>query len=62
MVHLELQCLGLLPAEALVSTKVTVLGGLEVDGLSQVKLLHDDTRPHVEVVLDNLNQLVARLV
>lgn len=60
--HLELQCLRLLPAEALVGTKVTVLGRLEVDGLGKVKLLHDDTRPHVEVVLDNLNELVAGLL
>lgn len=60
--HLELERLGLLPAEALVSTEVTVLGGLEVDGLGEVQLLHDDTRSHVEVVLHNLNQLVAGLL
>lgn len=62
MVHLELQCLGLLPAEALVGTKVTVLGRLEVDGLGQVKLLDNDTRPHVKVLLDNLHKLVAALL
>lgn len=57
-VHLELQSLGLLPAEALVGTKVTILGGLEVDGLGQVKLLDNDTGSQVEVVTDNLDELI----
>lgn len=60
-VHLELQSLGLLPAEALVSTKVTVLGGLEVDGLGQVKFLNNDTGPQVEVVTDDLDELIRAL-
>lgn len=59
MVHLELQGLGLLPAEALVGTEVTVLGGLEVDGLGQVKLLDNDTGPQVEVGTDNLDKLIG---
>lgn len=57
LVQLELQGLWLLPAEALVG-EVTVLGGLEVNWLGQVKLLHDDTWAEVEVVVDDLNELV----
>lgn len=61
MVSLELQSLGLLPAEVLVGTKMTVLGGLEVDGLGQVELLDDDTGPQVEVVTDDLDELIRAL-
>lgn len=61
MVHLELQGLGLLPAEGLVGTEMTVLGGLEVDGLGQVELLDNDAGPQVEVVTDDLDKLIRAL-
>lgn len=61
MVSLELQSLGLLPAEALVGTEVTVLGGLEVDGLGQVELLDNDTGSQVEVITDDLDELIRAL-
>ena len=51
---LELELLGLLPGEFLVG-EVTVLSGLEVDGVDEVKLLDNDTGAEVEVVLDNLD-------
>lgn len=54
---LELESLGLLPAEVLVGAEVTVLGSLEVDGLGKVKLLDNDTGTHVEVVADNLDEV-----
>jgi len=41
---------------------VTVLGGLEVDGLVEVELTDDDTGPHVEVVADNLHKLLRGLL
>lgn len=41
---------------------MTVLGGLEVDGLGQVKLLHDDTRTEVKVLANDRDQLVGALV
>ena len=59
--RLELEDLGLLPAEVLVG-EVAVLGGLEVDGLGQVELLDDDARSQVEVGIDDLHQLVRGLV
>lgn len=59
---LELELLGLLPAEALVGTEVTVLGRLEVDGLVQVELPDDDTRSEVEVVPDDLDKLLRGLL
>jgi hypothetical protein len=40
---------------------VTVLGGLEVDWLGKVELLDDNTWPHVEVGLDDGNELLAGL-
>jgi len=55
--RLELELLGLLPGEFLVG-EVTVLSGLEVDGVAEVELLVDDTWAEVEVVLDNLDELV----
>lgn len=58
---LVLQRLRLLPAEVLVG-EVAVLGGLVVDRLDQIKLLNNDTRSHVEVVADDLDQLVGALV
>lgn len=61
MGYLELQGLGLLPAEALVGAEVAVLGRLEVDGLGQVELLDNDTGSQVKVVTDDLDQLVRRL-
>jgi hypothetical protein len=60
--HLELESLRLLPGEALVGTKVAVLGSLEVDGLGEVELLDDDTGPEVEVLADDLDKLVRGLV
>ncbi|PTD12828.1 hypothetical protein FCULG_00003046 [Fusarium culmorum] len=59
---LELKLLGLLPAEALVGTEVTVLGGLEVDGLVQAELTDNDTRSEVEVLADNLDKLLGGLL
>lgn len=41
---------------------MAVLGGLVVDGLSQVELLDDDTGAEVEVLQDNVNELVVVLV
>lgn len=58
---LELELLRLLPGELLVG-EVTVLSGLEVDGVDEVKLLDNDTGAEVEVVLDNLDELVRGLV
>ena len=40
---------------------MAVLGGLSVDGLGQVKVLHDDTGTEIEVVADDLDQLVGGL-
>jgi hypothetical protein len=59
--NLELELLGLLPGELLVS-EVTVLRGLVVDGVREVQLLNDDTRAHVEVGLDDVDKLVRGLV
>jgi hypothetical protein len=61
VVHLELKLLGLLPGEALVG-EVTVLGGRVVNGVGKVEFLDDDTGAEIEVVLDDLNKLVRRLV
>lgn len=41
---------------------MTVLGGLEVDGLGQVKLLDNDTGSEVEVLVDDVDKLVVVLV
>lgn len=60
--RLELELLGLLPAEALVGTEVTELGSLVVDGLGQVELLDNDTGSHVEVGTDNVNELLGALL
>ena len=60
--HLELQCLGLLPAEVLVGTEVPILGGLEVDGMIKVEFLHYNTRLHVEVVADHLDEFIRGLL
>lgn len=62
MSRLELESLGLLPGEALVGTKVAVLGSLEVDGAVQVELADNDTRSHVEVVTDDLDELLRGLL
>lgn len=61
LVHLELEGLWLLPAEVLVG-EMTILGGLEIDWLGKVELLDDHTWTKVEVVADDLDQLVRRLV
>jgi hypothetical protein len=59
--RLELEGTGLLPGELLVG-EVAVLGGLNVDGAGQVKVLHDDTGTQIEVVANDLDQLVGGLV
>lgn len=41
---------------------MAVLGGLTVDWLDEVELLDNDTWPEVEVVADDLDELVRRLV
>jgi len=41
---------------------VTILCGLEVYGLGQVQLLDNDTGPHIEVLLDDGNELLAGLL
>ena len=41
---------------------MTVLGCLDVDGVGQVELFDNDTRPHIKVGPDNLNKLVRSLV
>ena len=59
------QLLGLLPCVIRVA-EVTILRGLAVDRLSQVELLHDDTRPKIPVLADDLDKpqvgLLARTV
>lgn len=62
MVNLELEFLGLLPAEGLVGTEVAVLGSLEVDRVVQVELTDNDTRSKVEVVSDDLDKLLGGLL
>jgi hypothetical protein len=59
--HLELEGLGLLPGEVGVG-EVAVLGGLAVDGVDEVELLDNDTGAHVEVGLDDLDELTGALV
>ena len=59
--NLELEGLGLLPGEVGVG-EVTVLGSLAVDGVGEVKLLDNDTRAHVEVGVDDLDELGGALV
>lgn len=58
--YLELEGLWLLPAEFLAG-EVTVLGSLEVDWLSQIKLLDNDTRSQVKVGSDDLNKFIRGL-
>ena len=59
MCCLESEGLWLLPGEILTG-EVTVLGCLEVDWAGQIELLDDDSGSHVEVLLDDLNQLIGR--
>lgn len=59
--RLELEGLRLLPGELLVG-EVTVLGGLEVDGLGQIELLDNDTGTEVKVVADDLDELLGGLL
>lgn len=59
--RLVLERLGLLPGEVLVG-EVAVLGGLAVDRLDQVELLDDDTRTHVEILVDDLDKLFGAAV
>ena len=37
---------------------MAILGRLEVDGIRKVELLDNDTRPQIEVFLDDLHQLI----
>lgn len=41
---------------------MTVLGRLVVDRVGQVKLLDDDTGPHIKVVANDFDKLIAGLV
>ena len=59
--QLELENLGLLPAEVLVR-EVAILSGLEVDRLGKVELLDNHTGSQVEVGIDNLDKLVRALI
>lgn len=59
--NLVLEGLGLLPGEVLVG-EVAVLGGLAVDGLGEVELLDNDTGTHVEVGVDDVDELLGALV
>ena len=54
---LELQRLGFLPSEVLVS-EVAILCGLAVDRIGQVELLYNDAWPEVEVRPDDIDQLL----
>ena len=58
---LELEFLRLLPVEVLVG-EMPIPRRLVINRLDQVELLDNDTRPHVEVVADDLYQLVRALV
>ena len=55
---LQSQFFGLLPWKV-VSTEVTVGAGLLKDGVLQMQVLDNHTRPEVEVLLDNLGQLLV---
>jgi hypothetical protein len=61
IILLQLKLLRLLPREVLVS-EVTVLGGLVVDGVGEVKFLDNDTRPEVKVLVNDLDKLLRALV
>lgn len=54
--NLENELLWLLPGEVLVG-EVAVLRSLVVDGLRQIQLLYDNTRPHIEVLLDDSDKV-----
>lgn len=41
---------------------LTILRGLVVDGLGQVKLLYNNTGSQVKILADDSNQLIARLI
>jgi hypothetical protein len=60
-ISLELKLLGLLPCKVLVG-EVTVLGGLEIDGVDEVEFLDDDTGAEIEVLVDDFDELSGRLV
>jgi len=40
---------------------VTILGGLEIDGLCQIEFLDDDAGTHVKVVPDDINEFIGGL-
>lgn len=56
---LVLELLRLLPVEVLVG-EVTVLGGLEVDWLRQIELLYDNTRTHIKIVPNDVDEFIGR--
>ena len=55
------QLLGFLPCVLRVA-KVAVCRRLAVNRLLEVKLLHDNTRPKIPVLADNLDKLQVRLL
>jgi hypothetical protein len=60
--RLELQNLRRLPKELLVvAAEVTVGGGLLVDGPLELEVPDDATRPEVEVLLEDLDELLLSL-
>ena len=52
---LVLQGLGLLPCKALIC-EMAILSRPAVDGFGKVELLDNHSRPHVEVLLDDLDE------
>jgi len=58
--RLVVELLDLLPRE-LLATKVATGGGLLVDGVPEVELLHDNSGAEVKVVLDDLDELGVAL-
>jgi len=56
--NLDGESLGLLPAEVLVS-KMTILSSLEINGLGKVEFFNNDTRPKVEVLVDDCDKLIG---
>ena len=61
IMRLKFQLLRLLPGEVLVR-EVAVFGRLEINWSRKVELFDDNTWPHIEVLSDDLDQLVRRLV
>lgn len=55
--RLDLKLLGLFPGEALIA-EMTILCGSAVNRVNKVQLLHNNTWSHIEVVLNDVNQLL----